>query len=252
MRSNLFSVYSDPIQKHKKSGRCATKSRTTNGRMPLSQVCSSGLNAINARALKPKSTNISELISSIKKTPKQHTGRYHGDVSISKLTAVATSKWKEARQYDNITHYPFADILEETKFKSAQPPTIGTQEKRSHLTSFIKASATDHVSPKPDALTRSLKKSLWKLNSKLKIMSLPENTKFDKLITVESCNRISVNELLVKSPLEPISFVLHVPTNGKHFVPHTSLSRYKLALNSRSAIKLNDDLVWYLQWKFIT
>lgn len=255
MKRRGLSVYSD----HAKESRSSKKGHfrinsqpTKKHHIPASQIFSTTLKNPNPRALKQKPINISTIINDIQKKQKQRDLSRHKNTGKTKLTAVTSLNWGRRRPKENIAQCPFSDILEEAKFRNIDRSVTDVRVVRSHLTSFTKQPARENKVIKSTALTDSLQKTLWKFNSKLKILSLPENASFDSLITVSSCKSLSPNELLVRSPHEPTLFILHVPSNGKHFVPHTNVINHKLALNSKSAIKLSDGLMWYTQWKFLT
>ncbi|CCF57867.1 hypothetical protein KAFR_0D02200 [Kazachstania africana CBS 2517] len=102
---------------------------------------------------------------------------------------------------------------------------------------------------KPVSLAISLQKSLWDLNALVTVSK--NNKKYDLLIKVASARRLSSTEMLIiPSTDEAMRYILHKPLTFRTNSVDNFTGAH-LALNSKISFRLDDTLIWCLNWKLL-
>lgn len=202
------------------------------------------------RTVRSKNVNISSLIGSysINKKTQLSSRRSNKSLNISHIIK------NNIRQSDNIDYSNINDIISNSNFQDKKTHSIYWDlplPERTNLNDMTPFQET-FKNIDPNSLISQLQNSLYQLNSKLKILSNNNNSKFDTLLTIDDINNSSPKEIIVTNSYKKWKYVLHNPKNDRNHIPDIrKIHLYKLAINSKAVIKLNNELHWCLQWKFV-
>lgn len=232
--------HSNKKHQHKKTG------------VPLSEIYKSVTKQNNPqRVLRSKDVNISSLIGTYSINKKAHisTQRSNNSLNLSQIIK------KNIRQTEGIDYSNINDLISNSNLLDKNNNSIYWDSPSSPVkTNFIdmKNIKETYKTTDRNSLIYQLQDSLYQLNSKLKIISSVNNSKFDTLLRIHDINALSSKEVMVTNSYKKWKFVLHNPKNERNHIPDiTKIHLYKLAINSKTIIKLNDELRWCLQWKFV-
>ncbi|KAG0671902.1 hypothetical protein C6P45_004777 [Maudiozyma exigua] len=232
--------HSNKRQQHKKKG------------VPLTEIYKSVTKQNNSqRVLQSKDVNISSLIGTYSINKKSHisTQRSNNSLNLSQIIK------KNIRQSEGIDYSNINDLISNSKLLDKSNNSIYWDSPSSPVkTNFMdmKSLKNTYKITDQNSLIYQLQDSLYQLNSKFKIISSVNNSRFDTLLRIHDINTLSSKEIMVTNSYKKWKFVLHNPKNGHNHIPDiTKIHLYKLAINSKTIIKLNDELQWCLQWKFV-
>lgn len=220
--------------------------------VPFSDIYKSVTNSdTSQRSLRSKNVNISSLIGtySINKRTRITAQRLNKSLNLSHII-----KNNKILQTDNIDYSNINEIITNSNLLAKKNHSIYWDLPPPTKTNLddMKTFQETYKNLNQNSLICQLQNSLHQLNSKLKILSSNSNPKFDTLLKIDDINMLSAKEIVVTNTYRKWKFVLHNPKNDRNHVPDIrKIHLYKLAINSKAVIKLNEELQWCLQWKFV-
>ncbi|CAB4256247.1 some similarities with Kazachstania africana KAFR_0D02200 hypothetical protein [Maudiozyma barnettii] len=202
------------------------------------------------KPLESQNVNISKVINSFA-LKKKNLRRSQITSKSSSLTSIVKRINKHNRYHEPkiVKWAPLNDILTNSKIKDTN-----TELKYSFTSynDYIKKPPIDETSKLyQGSILSTLHESLWQFNSKLKLLEVHDKCKYDTLVGIQIIKPLSSNEIMIITSHGNFSFILHNSRNDQHIPKLEIIQQYKLAIYSKTTIKLNDNLIWCLQWKFI-
>lgn len=216
--------------------------------IPLSQLTCS----LNKKSSKKTSTskvvNMSVFMNSL---AENNVNRNEFTTKASTIAGIADLANENYSRYKILTsnHSSLTNILESSNIDKRE---FSNQNDRSYLEYLRKQNSQSPVVLSERSMVIHLQNSLWKFNSKLKLLLMSNEKSFDMIMDIRILHKISSNELLLTTTDDNLPiFILHHPKNHDKLGTFIISNSYRIVLNSKSIIKLNERLSWCLNWKLI-
>ncbi|CCC70908.1 hypothetical protein NCAS_0G00210 [Naumovozyma castellii] len=219
------------------------------------------------KVLTEKTNNFSTLLSQSRHT--SHKSSKMNEISILKpvqFTSISKKQVEIAKPLKSINNIMDNVTIRQSDTLNVEPP----RSKRPYLnyplpkklsrTSTSDVSSRDNSNNEPKIFVTSLQKYLCDLDT---MMKTSKKFSYDSVWTINSITKLSDFELQVTTQMSPQLIILHNKTSINNipilkFIHDVSINTkiqvtesLKLAINSKSFIKVSDDINWYIDWKFI-